>query len=493
MKRSRRGSYFAAAACALSLLLDCGRCAALPPDPPPADPAPRMREFTDLNGITRTIHRSAEKAGTQIVFFFDPQSPNSLLGLSFFDALCKRAGDFGLTVIAVEATGRPAAEVQTLLQRYLSVYRTPSFPVIADPGFAVAELFGRHRAPTSLFLGDRGEVLARRMVFDLDTAVEITRLVEQLLNRSEGDLSPVLRDVGLSDREEQQLRARVSQPGADERAGRKALVRGDRLPAFEFNDTTSRSGRWEWPGRAAIRVAFFWSASSPDAAAALAFFQGLYTRGGGGEYLEIIAVESTGQSPDAVISILKGFLSTQPAPTFPVVPDPQSRLVGIFGAGEPLPQTFLVSAQGDVLYRADGLDLYIQRRLEDKVGRAARIAGFGMSQLERDGSLGATTGGATEAPSLNRRREEEEALRFNLAQGDYFFTNGQYERAELFYQRYLALEPKYLHALVRLAQIYDRIREPLKARESWERVLRISPDHAEGRARLIQLRQTGLQ
>lgn len=491
MKSLVGGVLLAIPTLALSVFPGGGRCAVLPQDPPPGAPSVQAWTFTDLGGVQREVDWQGRDRRGVLVFFFDLKSPDSLLGMNYLDALLNRARDFGLSVIGVEATGRQAADVRSSLQGYAAVYRTPSFPVAADPEHAAAKRFDSQGAPTVLLIGEGGAIIARRPVFDLGTAVELTRRVEQLLGRNEGFFSPALRDLGLSEAKERLLSARAE---VSQRAGREegapALAWGDRLPAFEFTDTAGRVGRWAWSGQQVIRVAFFWSGASAGAAGDLAFFQGVLARSGG-KHLEVIAVEATGLGGGLLADILRDAVRTQPAPSFPVVPDPQARLVRLFGAGAILPQTFLVGGQGEVLYRADGLSPRTRAVLEEKIGRAMRL---GWPQPAQEARRGAAAGGdGAEAPSVSRRLARDETLRFNLSQGDYFFSNGQHQRAVLFYQRYLELEPESLHVLVRLAQIHELVREPVKAREYWEAVLRVNPDHAEGRARIRALERAGVR
>lgn len=233
-----------------------------------------------------------------------------------------------------------------------------------------------------------------------------------------------------------------------------------------------------------IRIAFFWSGAAADAAADLAFFEKLRGRKGG-KYLEIIAVEATGIGADLVTAVLadRGGPSVR---AIRLVADPQRHLAGLFGAGEPLPQTFLIGTRGDVLYRADGLGPGVRQGLVEKITRAGRLAGLGLP-LSPDEVPRPAAADGSEAPSVARRLERDKELRFNLSRGDYFFSNGQYAQALVHYERYLELDPGYLHAVVRLAQGHDLLGNPARAREQWERVLAISPSHAEARARLKQL------
>lgn len=485
------GVRLLAAALGVFLVFDAGPCKASPPAPTPDVLTAPAWEFTDLDGVRRRIDWQSREGGVALVFFFDPQSPDGILGLNLVDALVARAADFGLIAVGVEAAGRSAAQVRAELTRYAAVYRTPGFPVAADPERAAAKLFDIRRVPTAILVGDRGRIVSRRPGFDFAAAVELTRQVEQLLKRKEGFLSPALRELGLSEQKERQLSAAARARGAEEGAQREALVWGDTVPDFDFSDTAGRVGRWAWSGGTVVRMAFFWSGNSPGAAGDLAFVQELLARAGA-TTIECIAVEATGLGPGRVTEILADFNRTRPPLSFPVVPDPQRRLAALFGAAGPLPQTFLVGGNGEVLYRADGLDASARAVLREKIDLAAGLAGLELQSAAGDGGeAGAPRGGGAEAPSISRRLEIDESLRFNLSRGDYFFSNAQYERAMMYYQRYLELEPESLHALVRLAQIYDLVRQPARALESWERVLRVYPGHAEGRARIEELGRIG--
>jgi len=484
----------AATVAALGLVCAGAGVAAAPRETPADSAVTRAWEFTDLDGVARTIDWQAKSgAGGVLVFFFDTQSPDGLLGLNYCEALHARARDFGLTVIGVEATGRRAEEVSAALQSFASTYRMPSFPVVADPRFAAGKLFGSSGAPTLVLLGKGGEIIARHAAFNYGVAVEVTRQVERLLLRSDGFFSAALRGIGLSEARERQLGERAARREAADPGELKPLAWGDRLPPFEFLDAAGQAGRWAWPSGSVIRVAFFWGGDAAGAMENLGFLQDLREQGEG-NYLEILAVESTGLDADAVAGLLKAVRGRGTAPAFPVVPDPQRLLVGLFGAGPPLPRIFLLDGTGHVLYRADGFDEGVRQVLPEKIRRAARLAGLGLPQVPdevpRRSAAGAEGG---EAPSIARRLERDKDLRFNLSRGDYFFSNGHHRQALPHYERYLELEPGSLHALVRLAQCHDQLRNLPEARRYWERVVNINPAHAEARARLAELDRAGVR
>jgi hypothetical protein len=474
------------------LALHVTPCAAASPDPPKAVLPVQAWEFTDLEKGRHVIEWNALQTGGVLVFFFDTQSPDSLLGLNYCEALHARARDFGLTVIGVEATGRRTEEVRAALQGFASTYRMPSFPVVADPQSAAGKLFGSGGSPTLVLLGKGGEIIARHAGFNPGVAVEVTRQVERLLLRSEGFFSSALRGIGLSEARERQLGEREAKTEAADPGELKPLAWGDRLPTFDFVDAAGQAGRWAWPSGSVIRVAFFWGGAA-GAMEDLVFLQQLREQGDG-KYLEILAVESTGLDAGAVAGLLKAVRGRGTALAFPVVPDPQRLLVGLFGAGPPLPRIFLLDGMGQVLYRADGFDGEVRQVLPEKIRRAARLAGLGLPQVPdevpRRSAAGAESG---EAPSIARRLERDKDLRLNLSRGDYFFSNGHHRQALPHYERYLELEPGSLHALVRLAQCHDQLRELPEARRYWERVVNISPAHAEARARLAELDKAGVR
>ena len=93
-----------------------------------------------------------------------------------------------------------------------------------------------------------------------------------------------------------------------------------------------------------------------------------------------------------------------------------------------------------------------------------------------------------EAPSIRARREQEERYRSGIVQGDAAFMAWEFEKALPFYLQALEAQPKDLHALVQAAKIYERRGDPDRAYEYWERVLAVSPDNAEARARAAALR-----
>ena len=84
-------------------------------------------------------------------------------------------------------------------------------------------------------------------------------------------------------------------------------------------------------------------------------------------------------------------------------------------------------------------------------------------------------------------QEHEDALGVNLSQGDYYYYNGNWGKALPFYLRVMELDSRQVSVLVRVAQIYEQIDDPAKARATWEQVLTLQADNAEARKHLQKL------
>lgn len=333
-------------------------------------------ELADCRGETRKVSWADKGPAATIVYFFDPQASESLLALSFLDGLHARARDFGLSVVAVEAKGRQPAEVSRAMERYCLVYRDPSFAVLPDPSFRAGRLYGVGRLPATFLMESHGVVLNRVEGYDHAVAVTLTRRVEQLLSRERGFFSSALRDAGVSTEEEREIQDRAEAAAGDAAvAAPKPLAGGDRAPALDFADVAGKAGRWDWPaGSDGLRVVFFWGGLGLASIEEMSWLDELAQRGLGSG-LEILAVEATGLDGAAVQEAMARYRRFHPAPAFPVVADPARRLSALFGAGDPLPQTFLLGRDGAVIYRADRFDKEEAGILVQKIERALALLG----------------------------------------------------------------------------------------------------------------------
>lgn len=446
----------------------------------------------DLGGAARTVTWGESSPPVTIVFFFDPQSPDSLLEMNFLDALYQRAHDFGLAAYAVEARGRQPAEVTRSLERYYAIYRTPAFPLLPDPAYRAGRTYGAERVPVTFVMESHGVILNRIEGFGPRGAVAIVRRVEQILQRERGYFSPALRESGISETEEQEAEARrtaavAARPGA---TVARALGVGDHAPEFEFSDSTGRSGRWVWSAAPAQgpRILVFFGGLSLESIEALTWLDALARRGRD-IGLEVLAVEAAGMDAAGVSEALEKYRRYNPDPSFPVVPDPGGELGRVFGPWERLPQTYLLAGNGEVVYRAEGFSEAEGEAVTNKVERAYLLAGRPFPRVRPEGAVRAPAIVEEEAPSVRRRQSLDDRYRSAIVQGDAAFITWEFDIALSHYLAALEAQPKDVHALVRVAQLYERRGESGPALEYWQRVLAAWPDHAEAASRVRELRQ----
>lgn len=448
-------------------------------------------ELADLGGTARSVVWGDRGPAATIVFFFDPLAADCLLEMSFLDALYSRGRDFGLAVYAVEARGRQPAEVSRSLERYCRVYRDPSFPLLADPAFRGGRTYGAEQVPVTFIMEPHGVILNRIEGYTSNDAVAIARRVEQLLRRERGEFSSVLRESGITEADEREAEAGLALLAARESApAARALGAGDRAPEFEFTDLAGLAGRWTWSGDSSrgLRVVVFFGGLSLDSIAELTWLDSLARRGRE-VGLEVLAVEAGGMSAADLQAALQKYRRYNPEPSFPVVPDPGGKIAKVFGPWDKLPQTYLVAASGAVVYHAEGFSVGESEIMTGKVERAYMLAGHPLPTARHDGAEAAPVAVEEEAPSIRKRQELEDRFRSAIVQGDSAFMSWEFDRALSLYLAALEAQPRDLHALVRVAQIYERRGEPALALEYWQRVLAVRADHAEAASRIRELRQ----
>jgi peroxiredoxin/tetratricopeptide (TPR) repeat protein len=448
-------------------------------------------ELTDLGGTTRKIVWGEGAPAASVVFFFDPQSPDCLLEMSFLDSVYLRARDLGLAVYAVETRGRQPAEVSRSMERYCSVYRTPTFPVLPDPAFRAGRSYGVERAPVTFITESHGVILDRVEGYDRGIAVAIARRLEQLLRRERGFLSPGLREAGVSEAEEQEAAARMAATAAANAKAQvaRSLDAGDRAPDLEFTDLAGRTGRWGWSGEASqgMRIVAFLGGMSLASIEELSWLDALARRGRDAG-LEVLAVEAGGMDAVVLVGALEKYRRYHPDPSFPVVPDPGGKLTRAFGPLDQLPQTYLITADGTILHHAEGFDAAKGETMAYKTERAYLMAGRPFPPPRSAGVEAAPPSLEEEAPSIRNRQRQDERYRSAVSMADAAFVAWEFDRALTYYLQALESQPKDLHALERAAQIYERRGEADRAIVYWERVLAVRPDHAEAAGRVRELR-----
>lgn len=471
-------------------LVFCGRCVPAAAEEPvlrAGDPAPVLA-FKDCRGVSHAIDWSTGTPKAAVLFFFDPESPSCLMEMTFLDSLLARARDFGLAVYAIESRGRAPADISQSLERYCALYRDPSFAMVPDPYFRLGALFRIRQAPTTFLVDGSGSIVLFREGFEQATAVELTRNVERLLEQGAGFFSFALRSLGVSAQDETAWLARLA-AREEESAGviPKALLVGDLVPALEFVDLSGRSSRWEWPAPGTpARVVLFWGGLSLPDIEALAFFEKIF-QAAHDAGLDILAVATGGRDAAHVQELMERYRKYHSPPSYHIVADPDARLGKQFGGDERTPRTYLVGADGAIVYATSGFSENKAATLAGKIEHLVRIAGKTLPALGTTAAGPLIPAAPDEAPSIRHQQEREDTLHANLSQGDYLYYNGDWGKALSYYLRVLEIDSRQVSVLARVAQIYELLDEPAKARGMWEQVLALQADNAEARKHLRKL------
>jgi tetratricopeptide (TPR) repeat protein len=472
----------------LSLVLAGWRPAAAAEPPFRAGSKAPALNFKDCGGTSHSIDWSTGTPKAAVLFFFDPQSPPCLLEMTFLDALLARARDFGLAIFAIESKGRQAADVGQSLERYCAIYRDPTLAMIPDTTFRLGSLFKVRQAPTTFLVDGSGTIVLLREGFEKATAVELARGVERVLGQKTGFFSSALRNLAITEEGEAALMAKLSVPVEEsEGAPPKTLMVGDSVPALEFADLAGRSARWQWPSAGTpVRVIFLWAGLSVTEAQALAFLERVYdaVHEAG---LDVLAVEASGLDALKVAELMDRYRRFQPPLTFPVVADPAARFEKIFGKSERSPRMYLVGSDGVIVNETIGFSENQEAALTQEIERLLRKAGKNIPALGESARTRLAPSAADEAPSIRQKRERLDAINANLKQGDYAFYSGNWGKALPYYQRVIEIDPQQISVLVRVAQIYEGLGDPTKARETWMQVLALQPDNTTARDHLQKL------
>jgi tetratricopeptide (TPR) repeat protein len=205
--------------------------------------------------------------------------------------------------------------------------------------------------------------------------------------------------------------------------------------------------------------------------------------------LSVLAVEAGGMSAAELQAALQKYRRYNPDLSFPVVTDPGGKIARSFGPWEKLPQTYLLAGDGTVVYHAEGFNVAESEIMTGKTERAYLLAGRPFPPVRSDGAATAPATVEEEAPSIRKRQSLDERYRSAIVQGDAAFMAWEFDRALSQYLLALEAQPKDLHALVRVAQIFERRAEAAPALEYWQRVLAVLPDHPEALSRVRELRQ----
>ncbi len=445
-------------------------------------------QFQDLAGMSHRLDWSGTDPKAYIVMFFEPRCADCFRELVFLDSLCRLARGLNLEVFAVEGSGQEPPEVEATMSRFVSMFQQPSFAVVPDPSYGLSSFFNVQRVPSTFLVERNGVVMGRKEGFDNFHAIDLARKAERLLGVTKGRFTPALAYLGVSDQEEKEFERVLEQRRRAEDSGDRfsvPLAAGATVPPFEFIGIDGARGRWSPPGReGAVTVVFFWGALCQPCIGEMDYLEKLRSAAGGSD-LEIIAIEATGRTPERTAQVMERYRKFHPLPSYTVAADPDRQLSRHFAVGGALPQTFVIDAEGAVLFHADEfaqggewvLAGEIERALGLKAGTLSRgVSAYGPSSSEESPTI---------IKGLSPGRSEEFVS--SLIQAETLFRNWQYSAAIPHYLRCLEMDPGNVVVRERLGEIYQRQGELERSLEQWRKILEIEPEHPEALQRVEKL------
>jgi len=299
--------------------------------------------FRDLEGRSRTITWTGGASETTIFFFFEFRSAPSVFGLTYLDSLYRRAGDFGLDILAVETSGLNGNAIGEALEKYKTLYPAPPFTIVPDPDGSLRGLFGVSKAPRLFVVERHGVIFFDGRGFDDRTGDRVSEKVGRILRLPAGVL-------------EEDAPAPPSDPGTDESSepAQRILFPGDKVPTLSVTDLEGGQHTLDWsPDRRRMAVIFFWGESCRPCIEEMLFLDQLAGRARDlGLALEIWSVADRGLDAPATRAAMEKYATLYPPPILPIILDVTARLSEVFGPGEP-PSTFLINGEGTLLSHAD--------------------------------------------------------------------------------------------------------------------------------------------
>ena len=448
-------------------------------------------QFQDLAGMSHRLDWSGAEPKAHIFMFFEPRCADCFRELIFLDSVSRLARGLGLEVFAVEGSGQEPQEVEATLSRFIAMFQQPAFTVVPDPSYALGTFFNIQRVPSTFLVTAGGVVLGRKEGFDDLHAIDLARKTERLLGAENNRFSPALAYLGIGAPEARQYEQALEQRRKAEDSGAQystPLTAGATVPPFEYRSTDGVPGSWRPSGKGgAATVVFFWGALCQPCISEMAYLEKLHSSAAASG-LEIIAVEATGRTPERVEQVMGRYRKFHPSPSYPIAADPERTLSRHFGVGSVLPQTFVLGADGTVLFHSDE---FVQGGEWVLAGKIERALGLGAGTLSQGvGAYGPSS--AEESPtvlrSLSPRQSEEFAA--SLVKGETFYRNWQYSAAVPHYLRCLELDPKNVEVRERLGEIYQRQGELEEALEQWQAVLEADPGHAGAPGKVEKLKKS---
>lgn len=424
-------------------------------------------QLIDITGNVHNLQWSSAQSRLTVFYFYDPHSPSCLLGMDYLNNLRHRTSGLDFQILAVESTGLSESELRLFQEKYRRVYPELTYPVIADPERRLLSLFGVDKAPAVLLVERHGVVMFQHSAFRENERVELTQKVETLLGLREAQPGSEPAGTGSALAEQVDFRQAV-------------LLVGDSSPTFTASDLEGTTRHW---GAAAagreLGVLFFWGANCLPSMQEMIFLDQAY-RAFRDQGLVVLAVETTGLEAERAARLLKRYEKYYPAPSFPIIADPQLRLSRLFGVAQGGQATYLIDERGVIFHRLLEFGEDQRQELSRRIELALRQSpGALAASRERGLKLPAPAAPEQqEAPSIVRSVQGQE-FQAALRNADLCFKLQELDKALAFYLKALSIDGRHPDLHRQVAKIYGQRLDLDNALIHWQEILKISPGDKE--------------
>jgi len=145
-------------------------------------------EFTDIDGLKKEWRPSVEESGLKIVFFWGALCRPCIREMAFLNDVYTY--ERGMDIIAVEGSGLSPERTTRVMERYQRFHPLPSYPIVPDPHFRIAGLFGvKGKMPQTFFMDGAGKVIYQTDEFIRGHEEAMKRKIELALHREFGSLT----------------------------------------------------------------------------------------------------------------------------------------------------------------------------------------------------------------------------------------------------------------------------------------------------------------
>jgi len=261
---------------------------------------------------------------------------------------------------------------------------------------------------------------------------------------------------------------------------------GELVPFFSVSDMAGETFDLRSTARQNTVIVMFWDSYMAMAVRELNFLNKMY-----GYYqlygLEIAAVEGKGKDVAGVKEEIEKLRVIGTEPDYSVIPDPGGKIKGLYRVEE-IPETFILSRRGEILYHVRGFREGEGERLEMKIKEFLDL-------LPAPKSIPGRSAGPAASPAAGREKgrssvtvdPELQIYEKHYYFGNYYYNRGEVERALEYYFRCLEVKPEATEIHLRVGQIHADMKRYEAAREAWEKVLTYDPDNDEANTMLRRL------